>query len=391
MSATASSPQQRTQTVCLLILAAVALGAALRWLSPVMVPFALAFFLTVVLTPVVEVLGRRLHLPWPVALVGSAALGVLILVLLAGLVSRSVAELQGNSDKYEEKIAEWRENFEQSKFAGWLHLDGAESEAVGAEGSGDLDSETDGTNGTDEGQGAEEGGTEGEDAVPGDAASYLIPPGAIRRIFSGVANALLSVLSQGVLVLIFMMFLMTPHAASKGTLGDVERRIKGYVVTKVVVSTVTGVAVWLVLSLLGVEMAMVFGLFAFLLNFVPSVGSIISTVLPLPIVMVGEYSLTIQILAIALPGAIQFFIGNIIEPRILGDSMDLHPVTILLSLIFWGMIWGIVGTLLATPITAVVRILLEKGELTRPVAELMAGRTGGGNPGDEQQAPAAPG
>ena len=78
------SPQQRTQTVCLLSLAAVALGAALRWLSPVMVPFVLAFFLTVVLTPVVEVLGRRLHLPWPLALLGSAGLGVLILVLLAG-------------------------------------------------------------------------------------------------------------------------------------------------------------------------------------------------------------------------------------------------------------------------------------------------------------------
>ena len=67
--------------------------------------------------------------------------------------------------------------------------------------------------------------------------------------------------------------------------------------------------------------------------------------------------------------------------------MDLHQVTILLSLIFWGMIWGVVGTLLATPITAVVRILLEKGEFTRPVAELMAGRTGAGQP---EPAPAAP-
>ena len=135
---------------------------------------------------------------------------------------------------------------------------------------------------------------------------------------------------------------------------------------------------------------MVFGLFAFLLNFVPSVGSIISTVLPLPIVLVGDYSVAIQILAIALPGAIQFIIGNVIEPRMLGDSMDLHPVTILLSLIFWGMIWGVVGTLLATPITAVVRILLEKGELTRPVAELMAGRSGAGSPTSGEPSSVAP-
>ena len=302
------SPQQRTQTVCLLILAAVALGAALRWLSPVMVPFVLAFFLTVVLTPVVEVLGRRLHLPWPLALLGSAGLGVLILVLLAGIVSESVAELQDNSGKYEQKIAEWREAFEKSAIAGWLHLDGLQGEVIGAEDSGDPEPGT-----------PEDEGTGEQDAVPRDATSQLIPPGAVRRIFSGVANALLSVLSQGVLVLIFMMFLMTPHAASKGTLGDVEQRIKGYVVTKVVVSTVTGIAVWLALTVLGVEMAMVFGLFAFLLNFVPSVGSIISTMLPLPIVLMGDYTVAVQILAIALPGTIQFFIGNVIEPRMLGD------------------------------------------------------------------------
>ena len=142
MPATVSSPQQRTQTVCLLILAAVALGAALRWLSPVMVPFVLAFFLTVVLTPVVEVLGRRLHLPWPVALLGSAGLGVLILVLLAGLVSESVAELRGNSQKYEQKVAEWREKFEKSRIAEFLHLDGLEPETVDVEGTSDQGPET---------------------------------------------------------------------------------------------------------------------------------------------------------------------------------------------------------------------------------------------------------
>jgi AI-2 transport protein TqsA len=60
--------------------------------------------------------------------------------------------------------------------------------------------------------------------------------------------------------------------------------------------------------------------------------------------------------------------------------MDLHPVTILLALIFWGMIWGFVGALLATPITAVVRILLDKAEVTRPLAELMAGRLPGESP-----------
>ena len=152
--------------------------------------------------------------------------------------------------------------------------------------------------------------------------------------------------------------------------------------TKVVVSSVTGVLTWLTLMLLGVEMAVVFGLLAFLLNFIPSVGSIISTVLPLPVVIGGDYTLLVQVLAIALPGAVQFVVGNVLEPRMLGDSMSLHPVTILLALIFWGMIWGFAGTLLATPVTAIVRILLDKLPETRPLAELMAGRI----PGDPQVA-----
>ena len=60
----------------------------------------------------------------------------------------------------------------------------------------------------------------------------------------------------------------------------------------------------------------------------------------------------------------------------MGESLDLHPITILMSLILWGMLWGIVGMLLATPITAVMRILFEKLEITRPVAALLAGRVG---------------
>ena len=79
------------------------------------------------------------------------------------------------------------------------------------------------------------------------------------------------------------------------------------------------------------------------------------------------------------PGAVQMTIGNIIEPLIMGEGLDLHPVTILLALVFWGLIWGVVGMFLATPITAVFRIVLDRFETTRPIAGLLAGRL----PGDE--------
>ena len=86
--------------------------------------------------------------------------------------------------------------------------------------------------------------------------------------------------------------------------------------------------------------------------------------------------MTILALAILLPGSVQMFIGNVIEPKMLGDSLDLHPITVLLSLIFWGMLWGIPGMLLAAPITAVLKILSENLEITAPVARLLSGKLG---------------
>lgn len=353
---------QRIQTVCLMVLTAVALGAALHWLAPVMVPFVLAFFLTVVLTPVVDLLRRRLKLAVPLALLGTLGIGVVILVLLGGLVSRSVAQIQDNSDTYVENINSMWGRFQTSQLAEWLQLD--EEENPGA------DADLSPVPAPEPGPGAE--GAEGAQAEGGD---WLLRAEAVQGVIGTAVNALINVLSMGFLVLIFMLFLVTGQAHG-GMLGDVERRIKGYVTTKTYVSAITGVLVGLCLSVLGVEMAVVFGLFAFLMNFIPSVGSIFSTLLPLPIVLMGDYSTTTAVLAIALPGAIQFTIGNVLEPKMLGDSMDLHPVTILLALIFWGMIWGPVGALLATPLTAVLRVLLERVELTRPVAEAMAGRLG---------------
>ena len=161
-----------------------------------------------------------------------------------------------------------------------------------------------------------------------------------------------------------------------------------FVLAKVLLSVLTGVLAGVTLAILGVELAFVFGFFAFLLNFIPSLGSLIATLLPLPIVLLSpDLSTAVKVLAFVIPGSIQFVIGNIMEPKIMGSSLDLHPVTILTSLIFFGMLWGVVGMLLAAPITAVIKILCERLEITRPVAELLAGRFGAA-PAGSPDAPA---
>jgi AI-2 transport protein TqsA len=338
----AASLERRIQTVCLLLLSAVALGAALYWLRPVMIPFVLALFLALGATPLVNLQVRSLRLPRGLAVATTLMLALLVAFGVSLLLSSSVQKLGAEAASYQKQLRHLIEQFAQV-----LPL---EQLGVSAQ----------------------------------DTASALseIPVSAVGSFLLGTTNAIMNTLSQSVLVLIFVIYLIsggrsTGSRQASRTWGEIEERIERYLLWKAALSASTGVLVGGTLALLGVDLAMVFGLFAFLLNFIPSVGSVIATLLPLPVVIVSpDVSLTVAVLAIAVPGAIQFTIGNVIEPRVMGESLDLHPITILMSLILWGMLWGIVGMLLATPITAVMKILFEKLEITRPVAALLAGRPG---------------
>jgi len=142
-----------------------------------------------------------------------------------------------------------------------------------------------------------------------------------------------------------------------------------------VIAAATGGIAGGILTFLGVDLALVFGLFTFLLNFIPNIGPIIATLLPLPMVLMDPGStLTTAVLAIGLPGLADFLISSLIEPKVVGGSLNLHPATVLICLIVWGMMWGIVGMFLAIPLTAVMQIFFERFEHTAPIAELLAGR-----------------
>jgi AI-2 transport protein TqsA len=338
----AASLERRIQTVCLLLLCAVALGAALYWLRPVMIPFVLALFLALGATPLVDLQVRSLRMPRGLAVATTLLLALLLASGVTILLVSSVRQLGAEAASYQEQLRHLIE-----RLASVLPL---EQLGVSAQ----------------------------------DAADTLsdIPVSAVGSFLLGTTNAIMNTLSQSILVLIFVVYLISGGRAVgagqlHGTWAQIEKRIERYLLWKAALSAATGILVGGTLTLLGIDLALVFGLFAFLLNFIPSVGSVIATLLPLPVVIVSpDVSLAVAVLAIAIPGVIQFSIGNVIEPRVMGESLDLHPITILMSLILWGMLWGIVGMLLATPITAVMRILFEKLEITRPVAALLAGRPG---------------
>ena len=227
-----------------------------------------------------------------------------------------------------------------------------------------------------------------EDHLPegwrrGDAESFdlaaLFPADKVQALVVSLTGSVAGILSQGMLVLLIVVFLLLGWSASsakaRGLWPEIERQVTRYVVVKVVVSLATGTLVFLILRTLGINFAVAFGALAFFLNFIPNVGSLVATVLPLPVVILApDIGPVRAILAIALPGAVQTILGNIVEPRSMGKSLDLHPVSVLLSLMLWGALWGVPGMFLAVPITSVMKIVFERIEPMVPVAELLAGR-----------------
>jgi len=331
--------EQRIQTICLLILTALGITGALYFFASVLIPFVLAIFLTLCLIPAIDVQMKLLRIPRRTAILTTVAVGCAFLILAAWLVTVAANQIAESKDDYGKQIQQMLVKTRDLLPPEWL------------------------TN-------------------PNDPSEPLIhiPTNTIRKVLTDTASSIMGVISNGLLVVIFMIFMVAgkgTYKASPGSLWwEVESRIKRYVLTMIFTSGITGVLVGLVLTFLGVEFGWMFGFLAFLLNFIPNIGSIIATILPLPVALIDpELGMVSKILVLVIPGGIQFVIGNILQPKLMGESLDLHPVVVLLSLIFFGTIWGIIGMFLAVPITAVVKIFLQRFGYTRAIADLISGKT----------------
>ncbi len=151
----------------------------------------------------------------------------------------------------------------------------------------------------------------------------------------------------------------------------VANRLSVYFRVKTVLSVITGLAIGLGCWALSVPMPVLWGLLAFALNYVPNVGSIAAA---LPAVMLSFLAQGWQhaLLVLALFTLVNGIIGAIVEPKILGQRMGLSPLVILLSLVFWGWVWGPVGLLLAVPMTMVAKIVVDETEGLKPLSVLLS-------------------
>jgi AI-2 transport protein TqsA len=330
--------QDRAQTICLLILTFIASAVALYLLRPVLVPFVLALFFTYCLTPLIDFQVKRLGAPRGVAVVGAAVIGLAVLVLAGVIATAAIASMSRSFGSYQQQFDKMTER------------------VIGALPKRLVEPSSDGT-------------------------THWFKPTeqAVGDFLAAAFAETRDAVSTAGLVAIFMIFLLLgskgPRARPVPLLLEIESRVQRYITQMILFSTALGLLVAGVLALCGVQFAGLFGFLAFFLNFIPNVGGIIATLLPLPIILLSpDMSFVAKVFALAGPGLIQFVTGNIIQPRVQGSALDLHPVIVLMALIFFGMIWGIVGAFLAVPITATIRIVLEKIPDTRPVAELLAGR-----------------
>jgi predicted PurR-regulated permease PerM len=123
---------------------------------------------------------------------------------------------------------------------------------------------------------------------------------------------------------------------------------------------------------MGVDFSLLWGLLAFLLNFIPNVGSIIAAI-PAVLMALLQFGTTGALATLVVFVVVNTVIGTLLEPRIMGQRMNLSPLIVFVSLVFWGWLWGPLGMLLSVPLTMAIRIMLEGNEQTRPFAVLMAG------------------
>lgn len=211
---------------------------------------------------------------------------------------------------------------------------------------------------------------------------------AIFNFIKDLMGELGSALSQLLLVVLTMIFMLVEASTFPTKLrwalgkpdsdleswGDAMERVQKYVAIKAGVSLVTAVCAVGVTAALGVDFPFLWGLIAFLFNFIPNIGSVIAAGPPVLLALVQHGSGSALLVAIGY-FVINMVMGNVVEPRLMGQRLGLSTLVVFLSLIFWNWIWGPVGMVLSVPLTVIVKIILEHSDQFRGAAILLGAET----------------
>jgi len=211
----------------------------------------------------------------------------------------------------------------------------------------------------------------------------------IPKLVTMVVSSVTDLFSKIGIILFYMLFILleyryfgekiqkmcsspTQSSRLKQTLQKIEADVKSYFVIKAFVSIVTGLLSYMIMRIMGLDFALFWALGICLLNFIPNIGSIIAVSFPIVLSLIQyETIYPFFIITIGLI-AVQIVMSSIIEPKFMGNKLNLSPLVILIALGFWGAMWWVTGMLLSVPLMVIINIIFSRFEATRPLAILLS-------------------
>lgn len=210
----------------------------------------------------------------------------------------------------------------------------------------------------------------------------------LSGMLTNVISSIAGIFTDYILILIYVIFLLSEFgsiqkrilkAFSKegarniaDTLHDIYIDVSKYIVGKTLINLTHALIITAIFMIFGLDFAIVWGLLTFFLTYIPNIGVLISTVLPFLTALTQYDNIVTPVILLIVMGVIGYIVGNLVEPKILGDRLNLSPILLIFSLVFWGYLWGVVGMLLSVPIMSMIKIILSKFETTRPISILMS-------------------
>ena len=210
-------------------------------------------------------------------------------------------------------------------------------------------------------------------------------------ILGSIFNALRGLISNSFTILLYLVFLLLEESVFQnklkaiykdperlehinGILKAIDHSVGNYISLKSLISLMTGILSYIALLAIGIDAPFFWAFLIFLLNFIPTIGSLVATIFPAIFAMLQFGDITPAILVLAIVGGIQIIIGNFVDPRLMGNSLNMSTLVVFLSLILWGALWGIIGMLLSVPITVICILILSEFPSGRPIAIMLSKR-----------------
>jgi predicted PurR-regulated permease PerM len=217
-----------------------------------------------------------------------------------------------------------------------------------------------------------------------DSIEQNLDTGKLVSMFGDAVGAMGSLLSDSLFVMLTVIFILAEAAglprkirlamgnpdADLGSYSKVLDSIQGYLGVKTWVSLATGILAGVGVAIVGVDYPLLWGLIAFLLNYIPTLGSIIAAAPPTLLALV-QHGWRRALIVVVIYVAVNMVMGNVVEPRFMGKKLGLSTLVVFLSMVFWGWVWGPVGMVLCVPLTMLVKIVCEESDELKWVSVLL--------------------